>query len=412
MGGAIKILCLLSSGKAEVRFHEYANVMKGGSMNLVIHDLQAEEWEKVRGSYADGYVVSDHGTIKPCVGCFSCWNRTPGQCVLTDGYEHMGALLHAADEVHVISRYTYGGFSSFVKNVFDRSLGYVLPQFEIISGETHHKKRYAENKPFTFIFYGQGIREREKDSARQYVKAVCANIRGRVKSVLFCECGDSMAIIPRSQDISSGKVLLLNASMRSQNGNSAKLAQKLSMRIPGMTKVIALKQYLDNPADLLVDFESAPAIVLCTPLYVDGLPAQMIRFMETVRREYRGGSKRIYVLANMGLYESQQLVNLFENVRQWCDKMSFSYCGGLGVSAGELVGVLMQHLPFEFGPTKLIARGMDRLAEAIGKQDSAGELFAEPYRFPRPLYVFIANTNWNLTARKNGIKPRDLYRRL
>ncbi len=381
-------------------------------MNLVIHDLQAEEWETVRESYSEWYVISDHGTIKPCVGCFSCWNKTPGQCVIKDGYENMGALLHAADEVHVISRYTYGGFSSFVKNVFDRSLGYVLPQFEIINGETHHKKRYAEDKPFTFIFYGQGICEPDKDSARQYVKAVCTNIRGHVKSVLFRECGDTPAIIPRPQSTSSGKVLLLNASMRSQNGNSAKLARKLSMRIQGETEMIALKQFLDNPTDLLTDFESASAVVLCTPLYVDGLPAQMIRFMETVQREYRGGSKRIYVLANMGLYESQQLVNLFESVRQWCEKMSFSYCGGLGVSAGELIGVLMQHIPFEFGPTKLIARGMDRLAETIGKQDSAGEIFAEPYRFPRSLYVFIANTNWNLSARKNGINPKDLYRRL
>ncbi|MBP5240065.1 MAG: flavodoxin family protein, partial [Oscillospiraceae bacterium] len=126
-------------------------------MNLVIHDLKAEEWETVRGRYEGWQVVSDRGTIWPCVGCFCCWNKTPGQCVIRDGYENMGPLLHAAEEVHVISRYTYGGFSGFVKNVFDRCLGYVLPQFEVIGGETHHRKRYAEEKPFTFIFYGHGL---------------------------------------------------------------------------------------------------------------------------------------------------------------------------------------------------------------------------------------------------------------
>ena len=72
----------------------------------------------------------------------------------------------------------------------------------------------------------------------------------------------------------------------------------------------------------------------------------------------------------------------------------------------------MQHIPFAFGPTKMIARGMDVLAEAINKEDSAGDLYAEPYRFPRSLYIFIANTNWNLTAKKNGISPKELYRRL
>ena len=85
---------------------------------------------------------------------FCCWRKTPGECVIKDGYENMGALIHHADEVVVISKYTYGGFSSFVKNAFDRCIAYVLPQFEVIKGETHHKRRYDEDKAFTFIFYG------------------------------------------------------------------------------------------------------------------------------------------------------------------------------------------------------------------------------------------------------------------
>ena len=48
-------------------------------------------------------------------GCFSCRSKTPGQCIVRDGYENMGALIHQADEVIVISRYTFGGFSVFVK---------------------------------------------------------------------------------------------------------------------------------------------------------------------------------------------------------------------------------------------------------------------------------------------------------
>ena len=381
-------------------------------MNLVIHDLNAEAWETVCRNYEGWNVVSERGTIRPCVGCFSCWNRTPGQCIVKDGYEHMGALLHEAEEVHVISRYTYGGFSGFVKNVFDRSLGYVLPQFEVIRGETHHRKRYEEDKPFTFFFYGPDLSEEEKESARRYVNAVCANIRGYVKAVRFQRSGDRPVPVPRPEDGNSGKVLLLNASMRSENGNTAKLARELSARIALESETAALKQYLNKPDELLCRLEKASALVLCMPLYVDGLPSQLIRFLETAEREYRGGAKRVYVLANMGLYESRQLVNLFGAVRQWCGRMQFSYCGGLGVSAGELVGVLMQHIPFAVGPTKTMARCMDALADAVNRGDAAEELYAEPYRFPRSLYIFIANTNWNTTARKNGIRPKDLYRRL
>lgn len=382
-------------------------------MNLVIHDLDAAEWEAVSRDYAGWRVVSDRGTIRPCVGCFCCWNKTPGQCVLKDGYEHMGAFLHEADEVHVISRYTYGGFSGFVKNVFDRSLGYVLPQFELVGDETHHRKRYEEDMPFTFIFYGGGLREEEKASARRYAEAVCANIRGHVKEVRFPERGERPAdAAPRPQDAGAGKLLLINASMRSENGNSAKLARKLCARLAAEAETAALKEYRERPDELLRRMAEASAVVLCMPLYVDGLPSQLIRFLETAEREYRGGAKQIYVLANMGLYESGQLVNLFEAVRQWCGRMGFSYCGGLGVSAGELVGVLMQRLPFAHGPTRKIAEGMDALAAAINAGAAAGDIYAEPWAFPRSLYILIANTSWNRSARKNGLRPKELYRRL
>jgi len=160
---------------------------------LVIHDLPRDVWKRMRHASSGRAAVAGKKPIHPCIGCFGCWNKTPGQCVVKDGYEKMGALIHHAREVVVISRYTYGGFSGFVKNVFDRSLGYVLPQFEIISGESHHQKRYEEDKAFTFIFYGKNPTEEEKNKARRYVKAVCTNIRGHVKDVQFVQMEEAYA---------------------------------------------------------------------------------------------------------------------------------------------------------------------------------------------------------------------------
>ena len=381
-------------------------------MKLVIHDLTAEEWEKIKSDYAQDRIITDLGTIRPCVGCFCCWNKTPGQCVIKDGYENMGALIHHADEIVVISRYTYGGFSSFVKNVFDQSLGYVLPQFEVIDGETHHQKRYAEDKPFTFIFYGHDLSISEKESACRYVKAVCANIRGHVNNVIFREFDEQTAAENPQVRITAGKTVLLNGSMRSQDGNSAKFAKKLGDQLQGEVEIIPLKKYLGNIPELFSVLERTEKIVFCTPLYVDGLPAQVIRFMEDAQRYPDWRPQKVYVLANMGLYESSQLINLFSAVKQWCGKMGTEYCGGLGISAGELLGTLTEYAPFRFGPTGKVAEGIDRLADAIRQGSKIEELYAEPFCFPRSLYIKIANTNWNRTAKQNGISPQDLYRRL
>ena len=380
-------------------------------MNLVIHDLSRDEWEKTAQDYAGWTVVSEDKPIRPCVGCFGCWNRTPGTCVIKDGFENMGALIHRAEEVVVISRYTYGGFSGFVKNVFDRCLGYVLPQFEIVGGETHHKKRYAEDTPFSFLFYGQALTEEEKASAERYVRAVCANFRGHVKAVAFQECPGEKPVAKAEPGSPSGRTVLLVGSMRGLRGNSGKLARKLAGLLAKEPEVLAIQAYFKDLDELVSVLEDAETIVLCLPLYVDGLPSQVIRLME--RMEQRGGgAKKIYVLANMGLYESCQLVNLFAAVRQWCTQAGFSYCGGLGLSAGELVGVLMEHIPFSVWTTKRMAKGMERLAAAVTEGREMPDLYAEPHAFPRALYIAIANTNWNRTAKANGLRPADLYRRL
>ena len=98
-------------------------------MKVLIHDYTKEEWEKAAPAYRGWEVISDDGNIKPCMGCFGCWIKNPGECVIKDGYEKMGAMLHLAEEVLVISRYTYGCFSSFIKNIMDRSISGVLPFF-------------------------------------------------------------------------------------------------------------------------------------------------------------------------------------------------------------------------------------------------------------------------------------------
>ncbi len=380
-------------------------------MGLLIHDLSPEEWTKVSREYDGWDIVSDNSSIRPCVGCFSCWNRDPGRCAIKDGYDNMGALIHHADEVVVISRYTYGGFSGFVKNVFDRCLGYVLPQFEVAGGETHHQKRYDEDKSFTFIFYGHDLNDDEKNSARRYVTAVCANIRGHVEDVIFRECEE--ATVPERKDgRASGRIVLLNGSMRNKSGNSAKLAKQLAARLEKEVDSVDLKDWMKDMPGLVKKLEAAPAIVFCIPLYVDGLPSQVIRLMEKFEQEYRGGRKKIYVLANMGLYESGQLVNLFSAVTQWSRKMDFEYCGGLGISAGELIGGLMEMIPFGKGPIRKSSEGMDLLARAINSESKTYDIYAEPKGFPKWLFIQIANVNWDRTARKNGIDPKELYRQL
>jgi len=92
-------------------------------------------------------IVLNHEDLMPCTGCFGCWVKTPGQCVITNDSANSIALKQVnADVLILLSEITYGGFSADVKAFLDRSIQNILPLFEIYKGEMHHPKRY-ENFP-------------------------------------------------------------------------------------------------------------------------------------------------------------------------------------------------------------------------------------------------------------------------
>ena len=156
-------------------------------MNLLIHDLSKIEVEKFIGENDDIKVISNNNSIRNCMGCFGCWIKTPGKCVINDDYQNMGALLGAAENVIVISRCFYGGYSPFVKNVMDRSIPYLLPFFKIKQNETHHKQRYHNRFNFIVCFYGSDISNEEKEIATKLVEANAINFDTNRLKINFCE---------------------------------------------------------------------------------------------------------------------------------------------------------------------------------------------------------------------------------
>ncbi|NLL49299.1 MAG: flavodoxin family protein [Firmicutes bacterium] len=153
-------------------------------MQVVIHDLSDEHFAKIWG--VRPHVVSKRDKIHHCLGCFGCWTRTPGACVIRDAYGDLGALLGSCDQVLIISECCYGGFSPFVKNVLDRSISYVHPYFTSRDGEMHHRRRYNNQVSLEVQFYGE-VTEKEKYTAGELVKANARNLWWDVAKVSFCK---------------------------------------------------------------------------------------------------------------------------------------------------------------------------------------------------------------------------------
>jgi multimeric flavodoxin WrbA len=131
-------------------------------------------------------IIFDKGTIKPCINCYGCWIKTPGQCVIRDGYDNIGLLFSNCEYLIIISQCFYGGYSPFIQNVLNRSIPYLLPYFEKRNNETHHKRRYDNNIILTAYFYGK-ISAKEKETAKKLVVANGINLSTQKTEIHFCE---------------------------------------------------------------------------------------------------------------------------------------------------------------------------------------------------------------------------------
>ncbi|MFQ5560020.1 MAG: flavodoxin family protein [Nitrospinota bacterium] len=81
--------------------------------------------------------------IGACTGCFGCWIKTPGICVLNDEGRDVTRKIVQNDLLIFLTPVTFGGYSSELKRGLDRIIGFVSPFFEKVSGEWHHKMRYS-----------------------------------------------------------------------------------------------------------------------------------------------------------------------------------------------------------------------------------------------------------------------------
>lgn len=80
--------------------------------------------------------------IKPCLGCFACWNKTPGTCCLADDMAEVISDILWADVIVWSFPLYYFSVPGPLKNLIDRQLPMVLPFMTAESESGGHPTRY------------------------------------------------------------------------------------------------------------------------------------------------------------------------------------------------------------------------------------------------------------------------------
>ncbi|MFX1337854.1 MAG: flavodoxin family protein [Promethearchaeota archaeon] len=113
--------------------------------NHLIDELRDSGWE------VTSLILKDI-KISHCLGCFECWIKTPGECVINDYSREITKLAIQSDLLLFFTPVTFGGYSSELKKAVDRLIPNLLPFFKKVEGEIHHVQRYE--KRFSLLVVG------------------------------------------------------------------------------------------------------------------------------------------------------------------------------------------------------------------------------------------------------------------
>lgn len=125
-----------------------------------------------KGNHEVNFICLQDVKIANCLGCFSCWLKTPGICVINDPGRELARSVIQSDLVITITPITFGGYSYHLKKAMDRLIPIISPFFLKINGEFHHKPRY-ERYPVT-ISIGL-LPETNEDMTKTFQNLVARN---------------------------------------------------------------------------------------------------------------------------------------------------------------------------------------------------------------------------------------------
>jgi len=161
-------------------------------------------------------------------------------------------------------------------------------------------------------------------------------------------------------------------------------------------------------ADLLDAVAQADLLVLAFPLYVDQLPAQMIRTLELVHAHRQGSAapkaQRLVAIVNCGFPETAHNHPAVAVCRQFAAETGIEWAGGLGMGMGGAIdGRPLAQLGRR---TRNVRTALDLAADALARAHpippEAVALMAKPL-VPKRLYLLLGSMSWKRSAKKHGV---------
>lgn len=163
-------------------------VLTDGGENDALATAIVEKVQSLLGSKGDFALYNvNQWELKKCVGCFSCWIKSPGLCMFRDKCCDINKDESDCDMLVIITKVCYGCYGPQIKTVLDRSIPNLQAFLELQGENLLHVARYSNEKYALVIAYGDMIADEEKEMFQRLVAQNALYFHWAKARVLFCE---------------------------------------------------------------------------------------------------------------------------------------------------------------------------------------------------------------------------------
>jgi hypothetical protein len=210
------------------------------------------------------------------------------------------------------------------------------------------------------------------------------------------------------------KFSIINGSQKIGESNTGIILEELSVLLKDKHDVKIYSSGIKHfTNETLKEIISCDVIVLGFPLFVDSVPSHTLKMLmeleKTIKQE-QAQELIMYTIANNGFYEGKQNHIALEIIKNWCEHSGVKFGGGIGQGAGEMIGQTRQY-PLNKGPLNNLGRALQAMTIKMELKEQFEIIYLSPY-FPKFLWKYSAVQYWHSLAKKNGLKKKEIIKKL
>jgi multimeric flavodoxin WrbA len=277
----VTLINLSTVGKIYTKGNEGEQYMK------TLFDLRENDngdiYEAVSNLYDEPVKIVRLGeqSINACIGCWNCWLKTPGHCVMKDQMaEHYTDYVNS-DTVILLIDTAQGFINHQAKAFFDRTIPLYHPYIEIVDDECHHVARYERYPDMVFSYDTEGLTDQEEQVIEDYLYRTAYHFKSKAYRIVKEGTLQLRPLEPRkanNQAVPFGstepmeKLVIYNGSPRKSGSNSALILQKTVDALGDRVEIRDLK-VSKKWEEWAENFQREQHVLFFMPLYVHAMPS-------------------------------------------------------------------------------------------------------------------------------------------